>query len=142
MRRAVSVGVVLLLATLFFAADASAQSRERAKPQLGQNYPNPFNPTTTIVFELPEHLFEGGRTVVVSIRIRTVLGAFVAYPLAKEHPQGVVEVRDLVYSKPGQHHAYWEGTDRFGRKVGSGIYLQELIVNGERAPPKTMVVAK
>jgi hypothetical protein len=35
----------------------------------------------------------------------------------------------------------WNGLDRFGQKVASGMYLLELVVNGERAPPLKIVVA-
>lgn len=144
MRRTLGVGVVLLLATLLIPSTAFGQQggSERAKSRLGQNYPNPFNPTTTIPFELFEEDFVNGRPAVVSIRIYDYLMRPVAVPMAKGHPSGATAVENLEYTAPGRYEAYWEGTDRLGRKVSSGIYLLEVVVNGERAPPKKMVVAK
>ncbi|CAN5688797.1 hypothetical protein BH23GEM9_BH23GEM9_14290 [soil metagenome] len=144
MRRTLGVGVVLLLAILFMPSDVwGQQSGERAKSRLGANYPNPFNPETRIPFDLFDEDFVGGRPVVVSIRIRSVMGEVVAIPAALNHPDGNgVEVNNLQYTTPGEKTAYWNGLNRSGRKVASGIYYVELVVNGERAPPRQIVVAK
>jgi hypothetical protein len=144
MRRTLGVGVVLLLAILLFpSAGFGQQSSERAKSRLGQNYPNPFNPETRIPFVLFDDDFASGRPVVVSIRIRNILGEVVAVPLALNHPDGNgVEVSNLEYSTAGEKVAYWNGLNRFGQKVASGMYFVELVVNGERAPPRQIVVAK
>jgi hypothetical protein len=141
-RRIVGVGVVLLVAGLLMPSTASAQqSRGRPPIQLQQNYPNPFNPTTRVRFTLPDWLFESGRPVVVTVRIYTYAMDFVANPMAINHPSGNVPVEKLVYTTPGDKEAYFDGFDRLGRKVGSGMYLQMLEVNGERQVKK-MVVAK
>lgn len=145
MRRTLGVGVVLLLALLFFPVDGyGQQGSERAKSRLGQNYPNPFNPETRIPFEiLPEDL-ASGRPAVVSIRIRNVLGELVAIPAALDHPAASgfeLPVQNLEYDTPGPKVAHWNGLNRSGNKVASGIYYVELVVNGERAL-RPIVVAK
>jgi hypothetical protein len=144
MRRTLGVGVVLLLGLLLLPSAAfGQQSGERAKSRLGPNYPNPFNPETRIPFVLFDEDFVSGRPVVVSIRIRNVLGEIVAVPLALNHPDGSgVEVSTLEYTTPGEKTAYWNGLNRSGQKVASGMYYVELVVNGERAPPRPIVVAK
>jgi hypothetical protein len=143
MRRVFGVGVVLLLALGLFPGLTYGQrgpGRDRGF-QLNQNYPNPFNPTTTISFDLKPELFENGKPVVVTIRIYNVLQQLVAVPRAMDHPQGDVGVESLDYDSPGLKKVFWNGTDRKGDKVASGIYYYQLIVNGERAVRK-MVVTK
>ncbi len=70
---------------------------------LSQNYPNPFNPETTFEYQLPEECS-------VSIKVYTLLGQ---------------EVKNLVeeHQPAGHWTAKWDGTDNFGRKLPSGIYL-------------------
>jgi hypothetical protein len=143
MRRVFSVGVVLLLAVGLFPGSLFGQrspSRDRGF-QLNQNYPNPFNPTTTLSFELKTSLFEAGKPAVVTIRIFNVLQQLVAVPKALNHPLGDVPVEELQYDTPGVKEAFWDGLDRQGRKVASGIYYMQLVVNGERTVRK-MVVTK
>ena len=68
---------------------------------------------------------------VVTIRIYNVLQQVVAIPTALRHPLGEgVPVQNLEYSGPGRYEAFWDGTDRNGRQVASGIYLMQLTVNG------------
>lgn len=142
MRRALGVGVVLLLLVALSPNGLLAQTKGRGF-QLRGNYPNPFNPTTTISFGLGPELFEAGKPATVSIRIYNVLEQLVAVPKALKHPRGDgVLVENLEYTQPGEYEAYWDGTDRTGRKVASGIYYYVLVVNGEKAPPRRMVVTK
>ena len=132
------ISCVFLIFTLFAVpAKISAQfpgddSQENGFT-LGQNYPNPFNPETRIPFELNESLFTEGRTAVVSVRIYNVLQQFVASPVALRHPSGQGPLINLEYAQPGRHEAYWDGRDRSGREVASGIYFVQLTVNGARA---------
>jgi hypothetical protein len=145
MRRILGVGVVLLALGLLPATlyGQSTEPGRRPRVQLKQNYPNPFNPTTTIPLPLPAELFEDGRPVVVTIRIYNALQQLVAIPKALNHPGGNgVLVDHLEYTAPGEYEAYWDGLDKSGRKVASGVYYMRLEVNGERAPPVKMVVAK
>ncbi|RKY55553.1 MAG: glycoside hydrolase family 32 protein [Candidatus Neomarinimicrobiota bacterium] len=74
--------------------------------KLYQNYPNPFNPTTRIQFFLPlsQH---------VSLTIYNLLG---------------MPIRTLLDQKmqSGMHIVRWDGTNKFGQKVSSGVYLYRL----------------
>lgn len=75
---------------------------------LAPNYPNPFNPTTTIAFDVPA---PGGE---VRIRIFDVRGKLVS-TLANEHRAA------------GQHSVTWQGTDRRGSPVASGVYFVDMV---------------
>jgi ABC-type dipeptide/oligopeptide/nickel transport system permease subunit len=143
MRRVLGVCIVLLLAVLLVPSGLSAQQAgsERAN-RLGQNYPNPFNPTTFVPFTIVDEDLVGGRPAVVSIYIKDILGRLVANPAAMHHPNGDVVVENLEYTMAGPKLAYWDGTDKFGRKVASGTYLLELVVNGERVQVRKIVVNK
>lgn len=150
MRRSCGVGVILLLALGILSVPLYGQDAGGGAPsggrergfRLGQNYPNPFNPSTRIPFYLDESMFEEGRPVVVSIRIYNVLQQLVAIPTALNHPDGSgVPVDQLPYTEPGSKEAFWDGRDRDGREVASGVYYVQLIVNGESQVRK-MVVAK
>ena len=132
------ISCVFLILTLFavpakISAQFTGDDGQENGFTLGQNYPNPFNPETRIPFELNESLFTEGRTAVVSVRIYNVLQQFVAAPVALRHSSGQSPLIDLEYSQPGRHEAYWDGRDRSGREVASGIYFVQLTVNGLRA---------
>ena len=73
---------------------------------LYQNYPNPFNAATTISFALP---FQGN----VNLSIYTLTG------------QKIREWLDA-YGNAGSYSFVWNGKDRFGKDVGSGVYLYRL----------------
>ena len=139
MRRFFGVGVVLLLLGVLSPDGLLAQNPPRSR--LKGNYPNPFNPTTTIGFELFEEDCSGGKPCKVSIYILNQLQMLVAIPAALTTNAGK-KVENLIYPGPGEYEAFWDGTDVKGRKVASGVYFQVLVVNGERQPPKRMVVTK
>jgi len=73
---------------------------------LEQNHPNPFNPETEIRFQFPEANH-------VVIRIFNTLGE---------------EIRTLVDGQyeAGYHGVHWDGKDKNGIPVSSGIYLYQL----------------
>lgn len=136
MRRLLGVSIVLL--TMLGIAFVPASAQEVGGGSLGQqdfelkpNFPNPFNPETTIPFVLSDRLFEDGRPVVVSIRIYNLLKQPVASPVALDHPGGEgVPLVNLEYTRPGEHHAFWDGRDASGRPVASGPYWCQITVNG------------
>jgi hypothetical protein len=137
----------LIVFFLFFATGIAAQNpgpptrTARGGFELEQNYPNPFNPETTIPFTLGEELFADGGPVIVSLRIFNLLSQPVAVPVALAHPAGAgVEVRNLEYTQPGRHEAFWDGTDQSGRQVASGIYFMQLTVNGQSVSRRMYVL--
>ena len=75
---------------------------------LAQNYPNPFNPTTTIRYGLPA-------AVSMQLMVFDLLGR---------------EVTRLVQGlqQPGFYEIQWEGSDRNGRPVPSGVYFVRIFV--------------
>jgi hypothetical protein len=85
------------------------------------NYPNPFNPTTTIAFEIPT------RTQ-VSLRVYDVSGRLVQ----------ILEDSEI---EAGRHTAVWDGKDRDGKSVASGVYFCRLEA-GSVTDTRTMVLLK
>jgi len=67
------------------------------------NYPNPFNPSTTVNYSLP-------RQSTVRVEIYNIRGR---------------KVNEFIYSSQsaGAHRLTWNGQNRFGEKVSSGLYI-------------------
>ncbi len=89
--------------------ESEAANESDAVPEefaLLQNYPNPFNPETEISFQLPQASY-------VAVKIFNVVGA---------------EIRTLVdeQREAGYHHVRWDGKDKNGKLVASGVYLCQL----------------
>jgi len=72
---------------------------------LSQNVPNPFYSRTRISYQIP-----AGGNVWTSLKVYDISGKLV---------RTLVE-RD---SNPGWYSVRWDGTDRLGRKVASGVYF-------------------
>ena len=108
--------------------------------ELEQNYPNPFNPETRIPFTLREDLFVSGEPVTVSVRIFNILQQFVSAPVALGYPGGEgLSLLQLEYTSPGRYEAFWDGRDRNGNQVASGVYFVQMLVNGRTAWMKMFV---
>ncbi len=88
---------------------------------VGFNYPNPFNPRTAIPLMLT-------RSALVRIRILNVKGEEVAVILRGE-------------LAPGRYQFSWEGKDRNGRSLPSGIYFYQ-VATGEKITTRPMVLLK
>jgi len=116
------------------------QGQQRDRVELGQNYPNPFNPETTIPFALPESLFAEGARPVVSLRIYNVLAQLVAVPILQGSGEPLDNLR-IDWNGTGQYAAYWDGKVlNTGREAASGVYVYQLVVNGQRFTGKMTVV--
>ena len=89
--------------------------------RLEQNTPNPFNPRTVIVFTLRD----GSRTdlTIYDVRGNQVWGA------------------DLSGYGPGTHQVVWEGQDKNGTTLPSGVYFYRL-VSGSSVDTKKMVLVR
>jgi len=87
---------------------------------LSQNYPNPFNPRTVISYQL---------AVASEAKI-------VVYNLMGK------EIRTLVddFKSAGSHQIVWDGTDNWGQKVSSGIYLYNLQIGGQALMRKMTLI--
>jgi hypothetical protein len=90
--------------------------------QLSQNFPNPFNPSTTIRYGLPQ-------AAKVSLQIFDLLGREVI-PLIEEESQAA-----------GFHVKTWNGHDKNGQPVASGLYVYRLVA-GEFSQTKKMLLVK
>ena len=73
---------------------------------LHQNYPNPFNPLTTIRYQLPF-------ATDVQLVVYDMLGRYVI-TLVDEH------------TEPGYQKVTWDGKNKFGRNVSTGMYFYRL----------------
>jgi hypothetical protein len=89
--------------------------------KLHKNYPNPFNPSTIIKYDLPN-------TSEVVLRIYNTLGQ---------------EVATLINEAQiaGEKLVVWNGSDRFGNQVSSGIYIYRLEA-GDFVKSRKMVLLK
>ncbi len=91
-----------------------------------QNFPNPFNPDTWIPYQLKE---DGN----VLIRIYSISGELVREINLGYKPAGVYVSKD--------RSAYWDGKDRFGMPVASGVYFYNLKVN-DFSETKKLIILK
>ncbi|NUO82165.1 right-handed parallel beta-helix repeat-containing protein, partial [candidate division KSB1 bacterium] len=98
------------------AEDETKENPEQTAPvmnyELAQNYPNPFNPSTTIRFTLPE-----AAPGAVTLRIYDMRGA-----LVKTLVSGTLHA--------GQHEVVWNGINKQGEHVASGMYLYRMQAGG------------
>ena len=121
---------------------AQSQEQERGRVELGRNYPNPFNPETTIPFGLDQSFFVGGHKPVVSIRIYNILAQLVAVPILQGSGEQLLDL-ELQWNGTGQYTAYWDGkVQGTGREAASGVYVYQLIVDGQRVLSRRMTVIK
>jgi hypothetical protein len=87
---------------------------------LRQNFPNPFNPHTMIKFSVPEKRL-------VSLRVYDVSGRLVATLADREYPTGT-------------HAIEWDGTNRLGVGVASGIYFYKIVAGRDVATRKMLLL--
>jgi len=81
---------------------------------LSEASPSPFSATTRIAYSVPS----GGASTHVTLSIYDSCGRLVARPIDDDRG-------------PGTHRVDWNGTDRLGRPLPSGIYFCRLTWNGQ-----------
>ncbi len=138
---ALALALALCAFTPKYAAGQSSQPpRGRKLGALEQNYPNPFNPETFIKFTIGDSTCsDGGKPHTVSLRIYNILAQLVAVPIlqggSSTSGAGASTGRPIqgLSLTCGQYTAYWDGkimnTDR---EVPSGVYVYELVIDGQR----------
>jgi len=92
---------------------------------LSQNYPNPFNPTTTIRFEIPGI---SGHVTWVRLAVYDIRGKLIKILLESELESGC-------------HRITWDGSNKTGGAVASGVYLYTLTL-GKAVTTKKMVIIR
>ncbi len=90
------------------------------KLTLHQNYPNPFNPSTNISFELPSRKE-------VELTIYNLLGQMVKHINLGERNAGI-------------HNIMYDGTDREGNSLASGVYFYQLKAGGQTMAKKMILM--
>ncbi len=84
------------------------------------NYPNPFNPETDIAYIVPEN----GQVTLSVFNMKGVK---------------LVELINATMSE-GAYSVHWNGKDKTGKDVASGIYYAVLEVNGKRTTKKMVML--
>ena len=97
-----------------------------AETELLRNYPNPFNPETWIPYRLAEDAD-------VSLTIYDTSGALVRSIDIGHQTAAVYETRAKAI--------YWDGRNRFGEQVASGLYFYHLSA-GDFSGTRRMVILK
>ena len=98
-------------------------SRENA---LGANFPNPFNPETWIPYQL-------SKDAEVTLHIYAVNGTLVRTLALGHQAAGMYQSRSRA--------AHWDGRNKFGEKVASGLYFYTLIA-GDFSATRKMLIRK
>jgi fibronectin type 3 domain-containing protein len=109
---------------LYVGSASFVQERAASLPSefyLAQNYPNPFNPVTTIAYGLTEADH-------VTIVVYNILGEEVTTLISNQPKQ------------PGNHSVVWDGRDRYGKNVGSGVYIYRFVSSTRSVATKMILV--
>ena len=91
-----------------------------------QNYPNPFNPETWIPFYL-------SRAGEVTVEIYDIAGNRVRTLSIGARSEGM---------HANETAGYWNGTNNYGERVASGVYIYRLVTTNEVSHARRMVILK
>ncbi|KAA3598889.1 MAG: T9SS C-terminal target domain-containing protein [Calditrichaeota bacterium] len=108
-----------VLVTAEIVTSSEENSNEIKDFHLSQNYPNPFNPSTTINYELQITNYEKAKLLIFNI-----LGE---------------EVKSWKLSS-NSGEIVWNGVDKFGKPVSSGIYFYKLVSNKNSITKKMLLL--
>ncbi|HEY2026585.1 MAG TPA: hypothetical protein VGG78_06220 [Gemmatimonadaceae bacterium] len=132
---ALALGFAAIAPPLQSALGQDSAPRGRKLGTLGQNYPNPFRPETFIPFSIDD-CGTPSRQRVVSLHVYNVLAQLVATPLLQGADRPVANMR----LSCGDYVGYWDGTVlRTHRQAAAGVYLYELVVDGQKSSRKMFV---
>lgn len=108
-RQNIALAEMQVIGTYSTDVDDTILAQKPIEFELFQNYPNPFNPTTTIRFDLPEK-------AMVNLSVYNLVGQ---------------QIRGLSheYWPAGRHSLIWDGTNKSGELVSSGIYFCRIQVD-------------
>ena len=90
-----------------------------------QNYPNPFNPETWLPYQLAQD-------APVTIRIYNTKGQLIRALHLGARKAGIYVAKDKA--------AYWDGRDKLGQKVASGVYYYTLQAGNFRTTRKMVIL--
>ena len=133
------------------AQGAQQQQRGRKAGTLGQNFPNPFRAETTIPFTVGDDSCIGGNEQhSVTVKIYNVLAQVVAIPLLRDGAAAdsapaprAERPLEKVSLGCGSFQAVWNGkVMRTGQDAASGVYVYQLIVDGQPVVVRKMLVAR
>ncbi len=96
------------------------QTPRLAAPQLLPSYPNPFNGSTTLHFSLPAQQS-------IDLGVYSLLGQRLATPASGLLAAGI-------------HRIGWDGRDKNGRPLASGVYLYRLRAGGHTAVRRLLIL--
>ncbi|MFQ5637483.1 MAG: collagen binding domain-containing protein [bacterium] len=106
-------------------AVTSVENGPETVPQsydLFQNYPNPFNPETTIKYQL-------SGSAKVTLKIFNLLGQEIVTLVENQQTAGIYSVS-------------WDGRDKFGRSVASGLYIYQIDAGDAFVKSRRMLLLK
>ncbi len=129
---AFALGLCAAVPTSAAGQASTAPPRVSRLGSVGQNQPNPFGRETYIPFTIDDCGGEQGQRH-VSLRIYNVLAQLVATPVLHGTDRPIAGVR----LSCGDYTVYWAG--RLGksrRPAPAGVYVYELVVDGERSSKK------
>lgn len=89
-----------------------------------QNFPNPFNPSTTIGYEIPN--IDG--SLPVNLSVYDLRGRLVIKLVDEE-------------KTAGRYQVHWDGKNKQGQKVASGVYIYRIVV-GDFVSTRKMILVR
>jgi uncharacterized repeat protein (TIGR01451 family) len=102
------------------ATDVQHDTDRAETSTLHRHFPNPGNPTTTIVYTVTQ-------PGPVHLQVYDVRGH-------------LLRVLKDVHERPGSYRVHWDGTDRFGNPLPSGVYVYRLQVDGYTTSRKMLLL--
>jgi hypothetical protein len=110
----------VIVGTERYARKQSAAALTQYETALRGNYPNPFDEATTLEYTL-------SREREVTMQVYNVLGQWV---------ETLVDSR----TSAGVHTVTWDGTNRYGDRVGSGVYFVRMEAGSTTETQKVVLV--